>query len=191
MGNKSYKTEEIHEQFKMLMNKIEKQNIVTTELMREVSKSKIQKFEFWRYWIFNILLVLMSILAIYAHSVSDYPLWMLIPYIYMIGLALYAWMAGEKNQREYLKKIDYDIVKYWEEQEKEKKHSTRSIIQLCLILLPLLISGGFNCYYAIAVDCKIVGIYNFLIVISTIVLIIFASIFLNKKYKRFLIRISK
>ena len=109
----------------------------------------------------------------------------------MIGLALYAWMAGEKNQREYLKKIDYDIVKYWEEQEKEKKHSTRSIIQLCLILLPLLISGGFNCYYAIAVDCKIVGIYNFLIVISTIVLIILASIFLNKRYKRFLIRISK
>ena len=41
MGNKSYKTEEIHEQFKMLMNKIEKQNNVTTELMREVSKSKI------------------------------------------------------------------------------------------------------------------------------------------------------
>ena len=175
----------------MLMNKIEKQNIVTTELMREVSKSKIQKFEFWRYWIFNILLVLMSILAIYAHSVSDYPLWMLIPYIYMIGFVIYAWIRGEKNQREFLKKIDYDIVKFWEEQERENKHSLKSIVKLCLILLPLLISGGLNCHYAIANDLKVVGVYNWLIVIGTLGLAAFVGLLFHRKYIRFLIGNSK
>lgn len=82
MEKKSFEMDEFREQFKMLTDKMEKQNIVTAELMREVSKRKIRRFEFWRSWIFNILLIVVCILAIYGHCVKDYPSWMLIPYIY-------------------------------------------------------------------------------------------------------------
>lgn len=191
MENKSFEMDEFREQFKMLTDKMEKQNIVTAELMREVSKRKIRRFEFWRSWIFNILLIIVCILAIYEHCVKDYPAWMLIPYIYMIGLALYAWIVGESNQRKYLKKIDYDVVRYWEDQGRKKKYSSKSILKLCLILLPVIVSGVFNCYYAIANDFKISGVYNLLIVIGTIVLAVFVGLSFHKRWNRFLIRKSK
>ena len=191
MENKSFEMDEFREQFKMLTDKMEKQNIVTAELMREVSKRKIRRFEFWRSWIFNILLIIVCILAIYEHCVNDYPAWMLIPYVYMIGLALYAWIVGENNQRKYLKKIDYDVVRYWEDQERKKKYSSKSTMKLYLILLPLIVSGVFNCYYAIANDFKISGVYNILIVIGTIVLAVFVGLSFHKRWNRFLIRKSK
>ena len=191
MENKCFEMDEFREQFKMLTDKMDKQSIVTAELMREVSKRKIKRFEFWSWWIFNILLVLVCVIAIYCQCVNNYPLWMLIPYIYMIGLVIYAWIRGEKNQREFLKKIDYDIVKFWEEQERENKHSLKSIVKLCLILLPLLISGGLNCHYAIANDLKVVGVYNWLIVIGTLGLAAFVGLLFHRKYIRFLIGNSK
>ena len=54
MENKCFEMDEFREQFKMLTDKMDKQSIVTAELMREVSKRKIKRFEFWSWWIFNI-----------------------------------------------------------------------------------------------------------------------------------------
>ena len=53
--------EQIRKQFRMLTEKVEKQNIVTDQLMREVSKSKIFKYQFMRHWGLILIALSMSV----------------------------------------------------------------------------------------------------------------------------------
>ena len=65
--------EQIREQFRMLTEKVEKQNIVTDQLMREVSKSKIFKYQFMRHWGLILIALSMSVYGIYMTFDFGYP----------------------------------------------------------------------------------------------------------------------
>lgn len=146
--------EEMREQFRMLTEKVEKQNIVTEQLMREVSKKKIQRFEFWESGIFYILLTLLCGYGIVSGIIEGHPFWTSFSYIYVIILVnvIYIWHA--KVHREYLSKIDYNLIKYWEDVEQRLQRGTlrKTKLVLCLMLVPILVHSVFVFNYMISIE---------------------------------------
>ena len=56
--------EELKLQFKLLTEKVEEQQIVTKQLIKEVEKKKIRKYEFWNRELFSILFFIVCMLLI-------------------------------------------------------------------------------------------------------------------------------
>ena len=80
--------EEMREQFRMLTEKVDKQNIVTNQLIREVSKSKVFKYDFVKHYGLVLVALFASAYGVYMTIDFGYPFWTSLSFFYMSGLLL-------------------------------------------------------------------------------------------------------
>ena len=179
--------EQIREQFRMLTEKVEKQNIVTDQLMREISKSKIFKYQFMRHWGLILIALSMSVYGIYMTFDFGYPFWTSWSFIYMIGLLLWSSYKHHDRQSEYLKSINYDLATFWKRQDEilNKKFTFRSIARPLLELLPIFVHGVFLARYLRSIgEIKIPGDYWWVYLLLSVCVLMISAILLAKPYHR-------
>ena len=186
--------EEIREQFKMLTEKVDKQNIVTDQLMREVSKSKIFKYEFCKHWGLILVALFMSAYGVYMTFDFGYPLWTSLSFFYMLGLLLWSSYKHYVRESKYLESINYDMATFWERQDTilKKKYTVKSILCPLLELLPIFVHGVFLSRYLYSIgEIKITGEYWWLYLLLSVCILIVLTFFLAKNYCRALLELFR
>ena len=178
--------EDMREQFRMLTEKVEKQNIVTEQLMREVSKKKIQRFEFWAYWIFYVVGATAGIWGIASVFLEGHPLWTSFSLVYMLLLLLVMAILRRIKNHKYFSRINYDLTTYWKDEEMswQRKISAKTACIVALILTPIFIHGAFLIDYLISVnEVNFLGgqLWPYEILL---ILVGFAGVSLSKKYSK-------
>ena len=96
--------EEMRAQFKMLTEKVEKQNVITKQLLEEISRQKIRTDEFWTSWFGYIMLWVTIFITIINFYKEGYPLWGYFSIIYMGFLATILKIFELIGNKKYLKK---------------------------------------------------------------------------------------
>lgn len=185
--------DEMREQFRMLTEKVEKQNIVTEQLMREVSKKKIQRFEFWRYFVLDIVLTLICVWGIVLMVLEGHPFWTSLSFIYIILIICVLTILHIRVTRRYLSRIDYDLSKYWDDVEKglHRKTNWKAIYIVDLIIAPILIHSIFLFDYLISVnEIHFLGVH-WLPYIIVLALVAFSGVMFSNKYNKLIYRIFK
>ena len=141
--------DQMREQFRLLTEKVDKQNIVTDQLMREVSKSKIFKYDFMKHYGLVLVALFASANGIYMTFDFGYPFWTSLSFFYMAGLLLRSSYKHYERERKYLESINYDMATFWERQDTilKKKHTFKSLCVPFLELSPVLVHGVFLARY--------------------------------------------
>ncbi|MBR4882299.1 MAG: hypothetical protein IKU18_00325 [Bacteroidales bacterium] len=141
--------EEMRAQFKMLTEKVEKQNVITKQLLEEISRQKIRKYEFWTSWFGYIMLWVTIFITIINFYKEGYPLWGYFSIIYMGFLATILKIFELIGNKKYLKKIGYDVVKYIEDLKNRNSNIYKTIISFILLILPAIINFWYLVNYLI------------------------------------------
>lgn len=180
--------EEMREQFRMLTEKVDKQNIVTDQLMREVSKKKIHRFEFWAYWIFYIAGSMAAIWGIVSIFLEGHPLWTSFSFVYMLLLLVILAILRMIKNHKYFSRINYDLTTYLKDEESSgnRKTSVKAACIIVLIFAPIFIHGVFLFDYLISVQYLGGQLWPYTIVL---ILAAFLGVALNNKYRRMIFRL--
>ena len=182
--------EEMREQFRMLTEKVEKQNIVTNQLIREVSKSKVFKYDFVKHYGLILFALFASVYGVYMTFEFGYPFWTSLSFLYMAGLLLRATYKHYERESKYLESINYDMATFWERQETilNKKYTFKSICVPLLELLPVFVHGVFLARYLRSIgEIKIQGDYWWLYLLLSVCVLLVSTFFLAKYYGRALL----
>ena len=150
--------EEMRAQFKMLTEKVEKQNVITTQLLEEISKQKIRKYEFWTSWFGYIMLCVTIFGAIINLYNEGYPLWAYFSIIYMGIITSILKILEYIGNKKYLNKIGYDVVKYTEDLNNRNSNIYKTIILFLFLILPAIINLCYFVNYLIKSGESVLGI---------------------------------
>lgn len=180
--------EEMREQFRMLTEKVEKQNIVTEQLMKEVSKKKIQRFEFWAYWIFYVVGATAGIWGIASVFLEGHPLWTSFSFVYMLLLLLVMAILRRIKNHKYFSRINYDLTTYCKDEESSwhRKTSVKATYVIVLIIAPIFIHGVFLFDYLISVQYLGGQLWPYTI---ALIMAAFLGVVLSNKYRRMIYRL--
>ena len=181
--------EELKQQFKLLTEKVEKQEIVTKQLIKEVEKKKIRKYEFWNRELWGILFFIICMLLILDMYSDGYPLWAYLSIPYMSIILIVINFVAYKLNKKYLETIGYSIIKYTEDLSKQSNNSLKSFFITIVLLMPVFIHFVFLTKYMIMTDKLPFNTNSYwLISASVIILAIVTSIVLRKVLKRVTLR---
>lgn len=181
--------EELKQQFKLLTEKVERQEIVTKQLIKEVEKKKIRKYEFWNRELWGILFFIICMLLILDMYSDGYPLWAYLSIPYMSIILIVINFVAYKLNKKYLETIGYSIIKYTEDLSKQSNNSLKSFFITIVLLMPVFIHFVFLTKYMIMTDKLPFNTNSYwLISASVIILAIVTSIVLRKVLKRVTLR---
>ena len=181
--------EELKQQFKLLTEKVERQEIVTKQLIKEVEKKKIRKYEFWNRELWGILFFIICMLLILDMYSDGYPLWAYLSIPYMSIILIVINFVAYKLNKKYLETIGYSIIKYTEDLSKQSNNSLKSFFITIVLLMPVFIHFVCLTKYMIMTDKLPYNTNSYwLISASVIILAIVTSIVLRKVLKRVTLR---
>ena len=186
--------EEMREQFRMLTEKVDKQNIVTNQLIREVSKNKVFKYDFVKHYGLVLVALFASAYGVYMTIDFGYPFWTSFSFFYMAGLLFRASYKHYERESKYLESINYDLATFWERQESilKKRHTFKSVCIPLLELSPVFIHGVFLCRYLRSIgEIKIPGDYWWLYLLLLVCVLLVTTFFFAKAYCRVLLELFK
>ena len=182
--------EEMRSQFKILTDKIEKQNIITKQLILELDKKKIRNYEFWSCSLPYIILWLTFPYVLWCMYSEGYPLWTYFSVIYLTILSIVLKVLMYKSEKQYLLKIGYDVIKYTEDIKRHKDQLLKSFIFALLLMVPAFIHLGFFANYLVNIGDTLYGIQSWWVYTFTgIILVIIVVLMLKKLIDRFTIKI--
>ena len=181
--------EELKLQFKLLTEKVEEQQIVTKQLIKEVEKKKIRKYEFWNRELFGILFFATSTLLIFDMYNEGYPLWTYLSIPYMSVILTVLNLIAYKHKKKYLEAISYSVIRYTEDLSKQSNNSLKSFFITIVLLMPVFIHFVFLIKYMIMTDKLPYDTDSYwLISASMIILAIVTSIVVRKLLKKVTLR---
>ena len=183
----SQEFEQMREQFRMLTEKVEKQNIVTDQLIREVSKRKVFRYDFIQHYALILVALFTSACGAYMTFDQGYPFWTSLSFFYMSGLLITTTYKHYESERKYLESINYDMATFWKRKDAilKKKPTFKSLCILFLEISPIIVHGVFLARYLRSIgEIKIPGDYWWVCLIGLVCLLIISIIFFGKVYSR-------
>lgn len=164
--------EEMKHQFQLLTEKVDKQNIITRQLVKEIAKRKIYEHKFFSQEIPYILFWIITIILIIEMNNENYPIWTYFSIIYIGITSIIIKILSYFAEKKYLEKIGFDVTKYIDDlkQNYQKDIYKQCVIILCY-LLPTYIHMGYFIDFLISQGETLFGIQSWWFCIAFMIIV--------------------
>lgn len=178
---------QIREQYCHLVEKVDLMNSDLDKVHREYRKTKIHRYNILTYWLFVAIEIVTVILGLRFMYQEGYPFWVGLSLIYMSVLVGWTSVKKLSHYRQYFRMNDFNLKVYWDDEDKKlrRSYTAKSAMRTTLILLPVLIHGGFVASYlnSIGEINTITGNWKVELLVLMVLLMIAAFVF-GKLYMR-------
>ena len=184
---------QIREQYCHLVEKVDLMNSDLDKVHREYRKTKIHRYNILTYWLFVAIEIVTVILGLRFMYQEGYPFWVGLSLIYMSVLVGWTSVKKLSHYRQYFRMNDFNLKVYWDDEDKKlrRSYTAKSAMRTTLILLPVLIHGGFVASYlnSIGEINTITGNWKVellvLMVLLMIAVFVFGKLYMRSMLNRF------